>query len=103
MRPIDMQNAIDRVNAGERILHVRKVVDGESTDHFAKKLSEQVEQKKTTVTDAENAEGLKVADESGGKNQYEGQKKKKKQNEEQNEEEAKIKEDGKGNILDLDA
>ena len=32
MRPIDMQNALDRVNAGERILHVRKVEDGGEDD-----------------------------------------------------------------------
>ena len=103
MHPIDYQNAIDRVNAGERILHVRKIEDGEKSDLFAKRLSDEVEQKRTSVTDTEHAEGLKVDEEGGAKNQYEGQRKKKKERGENKEEETKVKEEGKGNILDLNA
>ena len=103
MHPIDYQNAIDRVNAGERILHVRKIEDGEKADHFAKRLNEEVEQKRTSVTDTKNAEGLKVDEEGSSKNQYEGQRKKKKENEEKTQEETKVKEEGKGNVLDLNA
>ncbi|MBN1522176.1 MAG: hypothetical protein JW928_06555 [Candidatus Aureabacteria bacterium] len=103
MRPIDIQNAIDHVQAGERILHVRKVEDGETTDHFAKRLSEEVEQKRTSVTDTEHAEGLKVEEEGGGQSQYQNLRKKKKKEEESTEEEKRVKEEGKGNILDLNA
>ena len=102
MRPIDIQNAIDHVQAAERILHVRKVEDGESSEHFAKRLSEEVEHKRTSVTDTEHAEGLKVEEEGGGKSQYQSFKKKKKK-QESSDTTPRIKEDGKGNILDLNA
>ena len=104
MRPIDIQNALDRVNAGERLLHVRKVQDGESTDNFAKRLNEEAEQKSTSITEAEQTDsGQKVEEDGGGKNQFEGQNKKQKKREEKSEEETRVKEDGKGSILDLDA
>jgi len=105
MRPIDIQNAIDRVQAGERLLHARKVEDSDEKERFAKRLDEEVQQKKSQVNDPEQAEGLKIDGEEGGKSQYEGRKKKKKQQEEDSsqEEEKKVKEDGKGNILDLNA
>jgi len=104
MRPIDIQNAIDRVQAGERILHSRKLADGNEADHFAKRLSDETEQKRTQVNDAEQSgEGLQVEEEGGGKNQYSGKQKKNKENEEEKSEEQQIKEEGKGNILDLNA
>ena len=102
MHPIDIQNALDRVNAGERLLHVRKVENGENAENFAKRLNEEAEQKRTGVTEAEQTEGEKIEEDGKGKNQYEEQNNKKKR-EEKSEGDTRVKEEGKGNILDLDA
>jgi hypothetical protein len=104
MRPIDIQNAIDRVQAGERIMHVRKAEETDEKDRFDKRLSAEVKLKQTTVNDPENSQNPRVEEEGRQKDRYEGRKKKKKQQaDEKPAEEEKLKENGKGNILDLNA
>lgn len=103
MRPIDIQNAIDHVQAAERILHVRKVEEGEYVDYFAKSLSEQVEHKTTSVPDTEHAEGLKVDEKGGKKHPPRRHKREKDEEKESKENHPRIKEDGKGDILDINA
>ncbi|MCK5707432.1 MAG: hypothetical protein KAI43_07240 [Candidatus Aureabacteria bacterium] len=103
MRPIDIQNAIDRVQTGERLLQARKMDENDDNERFSKRLSEETAHKKESVKDTEQTEGLIVDDEGSNKNQYSGKKKKREQDGKEIIEEKKIKEDGKGNILDMNA
>jgi hypothetical protein len=104
MRPIDIQNAIDRVQASERLLHVRKAEDMEDSEQFSKRLSEEVQQRQTSITQTEQTKGLKVEEKGGSRNpSMRWKQKRKQQDQPEQQDDSKVKEEGKGNILDLNA